>query len=386
MPYPGDIDHPRTWMFMNSRILLLGLAFLADGEADETSSLELRSRPVEGALGTMPHNPWRPLGGEIVLAGNTFAVEVGADGESARIDTDGDGRCERELDGHRSTVHLRAGSDAGAFEYWVRIERHGADWTWSPGALRTGSHEGVRIALYDLNGDGDFVDFGEDAVLVGSDGSALLSRVVSIHGDLMELELDESASEARLRVYQGPRAWLDVRSAYISNGVLTHAVFKSETDHSFDLASSPGGLEIPAGVYRLVSGRVESSNETAVIGPGRMNAINLGPGESHQIEWGGPIHARFKMRRCSKAVTILPNVRYFGQAGEEVVSFQPTSKPPRIEVLDVETGKLIEYGHLGGRCGGGLSACRLQIPKSRRVEVRLEHEREIFGPIIGTRR
>ena len=117
-----------------------------------------------------------------------------------------------------------------------------------------------------------------------------------------------------------------------------------------------------------------------------MNAINLGPGESHQIEWGGPIHARFKMRRCSKAVTILPNVRYFGQAGEEVVSFQPTSKPPRIEVLDVETGKLIEYGHLGGRCGGGLSACRLQIPKSRRVEVRLEHEREIFGPIIGTRR
>ena len=125
MPYPGDIGHPRTWMFMNSRILLLGLAFLADGEADETSSLELRSRPVEGALGTMPHNPWRPLGPEIVLAGNTFAVEVGADGESARIDTDGDGRCERELDGHRSTVHLRAGSDAGAFEYWVRIERHG---------------------------------------------------------------------------------------------------------------------------------------------------------------------------------------------------------------------------------------------------------------------
>lgn len=370
----------------SSQLLLTALSVSAALGGLDEETIEFEHGPVGRGL-RLPADPWQPLGSELHLAGHRFVLDWGLNGQELGFDTNADGTVDAVLGDERRSVELvveRAEDEP--FRYRLDVEPRGSGWFWKPAGCRTARRGDAEISLFDLNGDGDFTDVGIDAVAVDSASAALLSRVISIRGELLELDLREDASAATLRPFDGPRARLDVTSAYFAEGRLVYAVFASDAGYSFDFAAGCGGLDVPAGTYRFVSGRVESRVESARIAPGRMSPVELGPDESHVIEWGGPVCVEFEIRRCSRRVTILPDVRFYGQAGEEVLAFQPNAGAPRIEVRDAGTGGLLEYGKLGGCCGGGLSACKFEVPADVAVEVRLIHDRRLFGRMVGSAR
>ena len=372
--------------FLQGRAPLLGalMGLLHGSDGDDAIVVQLDDQPIGRAETVFPHDDWRPLGPELVLAGRTFAVER-SDRGRVSIDTTGDGRPDKRVTGMGGVITLRVQEDgADPFRYGIRIDKTGGLWRWSPAWARVGRLAGTTITIHDLDRDGTYDDYGRDAMVVGkARGASFLSRVVSVDGALYSFDISEDGRRAVARPYVGPIAHLDVVSGFTCAGELTAALFASGADVSFDLAAAADGMDVPCGEYRLVSGRVEKGLETAEIGVGRSSPITLRAGERVALDWGGPIVGEFGMRRCGDRLTILPDVRLFGRAMEEYMSFRPVAAAPRIEVRDKESGHLLQYGNLGGCCGGGFSACVLDVPADAELEVKLVHERELFGVIVG---
>ena len=366
---------------------LLGsvLAGAAFGAQDETATTVVELDDVAlKELPWTPRDPWRPMGRELVLADQTFAVELN-ERSHLRIDTTGDGRPETRVTGMGGVETLKwRDEDGESFRYWIRIERIGRDWRWRPAGSRAGRLAGEPIAIVDFDGDGRYGDYGVDLLLVGRERRvSLLSRVVSVDDALYSLEVAEDGRSAEARPYAGPRARLDVTSEYATEGELTRAVFSSGAEISFDLAGVPGGLEVPTGTYELVAARVEKGSESASVRPGRMEPVTLAEGDQRALEWGGPLTGEFTAHHLGTLLTVAPDVSFLGTAGEEYFAFAPEAEPPRIEVRDRASGDLLQYGHLGGLCGGGFSACVLEVPADAELEIVLAHRRALFGDIVG---
>ena len=369
-----------------------------DEDASAQGTIELEERVLEAPC-FFARDPWRTIAGPLSLGGRVFALEEGANGECLGVDTDGDGCIDRTVERGSEIVsfELDAECDEGetaSTRYWVRIQRSGRQWRWTPVGLRVGEFRGTRLGIVDSSGNGRFTDIGQDALLVGSSQVATpLSRVVAIGGELYALELEPCGHRARVGLYAGPRARLDVTSRYASKGELLAAVFGTSDGCTFDLAAEDvlglppqGGWEIPAGEYRLIAGLVGGRGETARIGPGSMPSIVLLAGERRVLSWGGPLRADFDLRRCGGKLTVLPDVAFEGQAGESYLAFHPVAGAPLIEVRERISGVLLQYGQFGGCCGGGLSACVLEVPAAADIDVQLVHERALFGRIVGAPR
>jgi len=363
-------------------------------------TIELEEAVLEASRCFFTRDPWRTIAGPLSLGGRVFALEEGANGECLGVDTDGDGCIDHTVERGSEVLAFELetqcdeGGTAADTRYWVRIQRIGRQWHWTPVGLRAGEFRGTRLRFVDLSGNGRFTDVGQDGLLVGSSPIATpLSRVVAIASELYELELEPCGHRARIEPYRGPRARLDVTSAFASNGELLAAVFGSSDGLAFDLAAEDvlglpprGGWEIPAGQYQLIAGLVAGRGETVRIGRGDMPAIELADGERRMLAWGGPLRADFDLRRCGGKLTVLPDVAFVGRAGESYFAFHPVAGAPTIEVRERISGVLLQYGQFGGCCGGGLSACVLEVPEGADVEVQLVHERALFGRILGSQR
>jgi hypothetical protein len=114
-----------------------------------------------------------------------------------------------------------------------------------------------------------------------------------------------------------------------------------------------------------------------------MAPIVLAAEQSHSLAWGGPLHARFRCSVSEGELTVFSNVRFTGSGGEEYFGFAPDANSPSIRVLDVTTGKVVQYGQMGGCCGGGFSAYVARVPSKVQLEVHLDHKRKLFESIRG---
>ena len=327
----------------------------------------------------LPSDNWRPLVAPLVLDGVEFAVKL--EGSAPlHLDTDANGRADKRVTSPYDIVRLQA---ADGVPHVVQLRRTGEAWEWANGAVLTGRVEGTLLQIIDLNGDGRFDGFGQDAMIVGEKiGASYLSRVASISDRLFHLTLNASEDSISTRPYTGPTAHLDVRREFISRGVLEYAVFSSG-ESSFELADAPEGRRIPAGSYRFISGRVAKGKETARMTGGSMAPIVLAAEQSHCLTWGGPLHARFRCTVRDGELTVFSNVRFTGVGGEEYFAFAPDACSPTIRVLDASTGKVVQYGKMGGCCGGGFSAYVARVPSKVQLEVHLDHKRTLFEKIHG---
>lgn len=364
-------------------LTLLTLAAQAWSQ-EEASWDPLDSETVTRWDWELPVEVWRPLGSSLQLAGEVFAVA--ASERMLEVDTDGDGRADTRIRRDEGLITLDTKS-LGA-PYSVRVRREGEGWSWAPGSMLSARVRGTKIRLLDLDGDGWHGTVGADAILIGRHEQAgLVSDVVSIEGALVELEIEEGAAGPRLRTsdYRGAVAHLGAREEFESGGVLASAIFRSGKTY-IDVASTRRPLLVPAGIYELHLGLVTRGARRARIGPGHFQPINLVEGDRHQVHWGGGLHADFTYVLHGDRLTVNPDVRFYDQAGAEYREFAPIAQAPTIRVRSAKTGNLVQFGKLGGCCGGGYTAWHATVPAGLELVVELEHERILFGKIRGTGR
>jgi hypothetical protein len=263
--------------------LRLGLAAgLAAAPISAQQTVALHPKALRNWDLVLPAPAQREVAGGIAVAhGGTFAAQT--EGELLRADLDGDGVMEAQVEGETGFLTLRsAGADGAEYRYSVRLERRPMQpWTWTTGGGMAGELDGTPILFLDQNLDGDYADFGEDAMVIGQDHAAsFLSRVISVNGSLFTIELAADGSTLQYAPFEGPSGTLDLLESFAAKAKLDAAVVvNADATLSFSLARARGGLVVPAGEYRLHSGRLALGDSSAVIGAGASKPILVAAGQ-----------------------------------------------------------------------------------------------------------
>ena len=294
----------------------------------------------------LPGERWHDVGGTIALPGG-LAFKTKTDGPlKLVVDTNADGRPDQEVKGSKiGFLTLSGKNDAGEqVKYSIRLKNVAAGkWQWATGSSMTGKVDGTLVHVFDQNGNGRYDDYGVDALALGSAKSAsLLSKVVSVDGDLFHFEIDATGANAKVTPFEGDTGVLVTDKGFDGRGKLTAAVFKSG-DLSFQVAGTKG-VTVPAGRYEFVSGRVERGAASASIRKGRMGSVEVVAGETTQLDWGAKVEGEFDFRQTGTNLTVQPNFAFFGAAGEEYYDFQPKGKGPKIVLKDQNKGRDLREG------------------------------------------
>ncbi len=351
----------------------------SQGTASVVETVRLKRVAPKSWEVILPGPAWHPLTNPLIVNEHRFAVSTDARGD-LRLDTTGDGRKDTAVRAGHSIIQLSA---PGIQPYALRLRRAGITWEWSNAEVMQGEIEGQLLTLIDLNGDGRFDEYGTDAMTIAEKAAAShLSRVVSMAGRLYHLDIAPDGTQASTRPYTAPCARLNVVRQFQSRGELVSAIFQSG-DYSFDFSEAHSGLRVPAGEYTFRSGLVSFGNESARMAGTQMAPIVLADGEDRDLSWGGPLNAQFRCRIRNGELTVFSNLRFTGSGGESYFDFFPEASAPRIRVLDASSGKIVQYGQMGGCCGGGFSAFVARVPRSTPLDVQLIHERRIFEKISG---
>ena len=155
---------------IRSTALAAGLALGALGHLPAAAAapqrVDLESQAFRRFAFELPGETWRAVGEAIELPGlgkARFRAELA--GEALRLDTDGDGEFDRDLEGRLDEasgerrafcVLERALPDGRTRRYAVRLRDHGAGWQWSSSGALAGRLGDVRVLLFDQDGNGRF--------------------------------------------------------------------------------------------------------------------------------------------------------------------------------------------------------------------------------------
>jgi hypothetical protein len=332
-----------------SRSLILaalsGVVALSAANAQSESTLRYRAMPSFDVL--LPAEAWRPGTDGIAIphrGGSTFATAV--EGLSVSIDTDGDGRIETTKKGSTAYVVLngkRADGEEFAYAVRLRLSAAGGSYAYSASGAMVGALEGVPVQVIDQNNNGVFNEVGIDAMVIGQGRAAgFLSKVVSLKGELYELELAATGSKATTRPYSGPSGTIDVRGGLKLLGDLEAAVVTNPARTlSFEVAGSANGLRVPVGEYIFSAGFARKSGETAKLAAGKMKPMVVADGAKTMPQWGAPLMAEFGFRRTGEDLTVQPNVAFLGRAGEHWHTILPDAKSPKLMFYDKDSGRLL---------------------------------------------
>lgn len=333
--------------------VLAALAFAApeEGATVTRETATFSYQPCDDWSYVLPREMWFSADEHCGIAhrGDTVGFLTEQTGVMAlEVDTNGDGKLDQKIKGDRGFAKLR-GKDANgdAFMYAVRF-KFDAGYKWSPSGVMAGKLAGQLVRIVDQNGNGEYDDFGVDAMLIGgSNGASFLSRVVNLDGQLYDLEVSADGTSSSIAPYTGEVGTLDLRSKFDSQGELVAAVIQSK-ELSFNAAQYSGAMKVPAAKYDLVSGFVAKGLETAVIQRGKSAPIQIDAGTNYSLAWGGPVIAEFDYSVAGDTITVPPSVSFYGTGGEEYGPFKPDAKSPKILVTDKLTGKLVASGRFGG--------------------------------------
>jgi hypothetical protein len=335
--------------------LRLGLAAgLAAAPISAQQTVALHPKALRNWDLVLPAPAQREVAGGIAVAhGGTFAAQT--EGELLRADLDGDGVMEAQVEGETGFLTLRsAGADGAEYRYSVRLERRPMQpWTWTTGGGMAGELDGTPILFLDQNLDGDYADFGEDAMVIGQDHAAsFLSRVISVNGSLFTIELAADGSTLQYAPFEGPSGTLDLLESFAAKAKLDAAVVvNADATLSFSLARARGGLVVPAGEYRLHSGRLALGDSRAVIGAGASKPILVAAGQRAAPAWGGPVRAEFAVQRSGDSLSFAPwDIWFYGSLGEEYANFLPLGESPLFTVKERVTGEPLVYARFPGNC------------------------------------
>lgn len=316
----------------------LGLTALAAG--GESVRVDLSYRTYRTWKIELPAESYTKVSGE--LPGG-FAVEL--DGIKLLVDADGDGTLERSVEGKLDDSGVRTavlvcrrgeGRPVG-----FRLRDKGDGWRHAPAGAAIGKLGETRLQLIDQDNDGRFDGYGSDAMIVGTGARAqFLSDVVSVGGALYSIDVAADGSFLEYASFQGESGVLDLTSDMEAEAKLLTAVVKSaDGRRSFDLASAPNGLVIPAGEYNIHSGKFGLGKAIVQVDPAATAPLIVTAEGACTLNWGGPVRAEFAYQRQGDEIAFHPDaVWYYGAAGEQYVGWQPIGKSPEFTVRSEATG------------------------------------------------
>ena len=324
--------------------LTLGLRAPAGDAEGEGTSLKHKAHKKWDYV--LPGERWHTVDAVITLPGG-LEFETKAEGPlKLRVDTNADGRLDKDVKGQDGFLTLSATTDDGEpFRYSIRFKNVAAGkWEWATGSSMSGKVDGTLVHVFDQDGNGRYDDYGVDAIAIGSSTSAaLLSKVVAVDGELFSFSIAPDGTSVRTSSYDGPTGLLSVEQDYEARGKLTAAVFRSG-DLSFQVAGHKKGLTVPVGRYDFVSGRVERGSASASIRRGRMHPVEVEESGTTTIEWGEKVEGEFNFSQTGTRVSVQADFTFFGAGGEEYYDFQPRGKGPKIIIKDQKRGRDLKEG------------------------------------------
>ncbi|MCA9319266.1 MAG: hypothetical protein KDB53_00960 [Planctomycetes bacterium] len=345
-------------MNMRCGSLLSGLALLVFVSAPlfaqdepEMSQMKYKSYPKWNIV--LPKETFTPVAGKLPIAhsgGEGFEAVI--DGTALSIDANGDGKVgDVKAKGTGGLVTLKGETaDGKKLYYTARLVNNGT-WSFATSGAMVGKVAGTEVQLIDQNNNGRYNDFGEDAMIVGNgDAASFLSKVISIKGELFEIDVNANGDEVTVRPFQGETGVLNLYSGFESKGKLAAAVVVSvDGANSFELAGDRKGLTVPVGQYRIASGLILKGKETVKVRAGKSRPVTVAANDESVVEWGGPLRAEFTYARQGDKVTFDPqNLWFYGKMEEEYYEWVPDGKPPKFVIADKRTGREVAEAKFGG--------------------------------------
>lgn len=326
---------------------LTSAALTPTGQNEGWASSSMKHRASEKFDYVLGQEKWQSLGDEITLFGQEFPVEM-IGPVQFEIDSNGDGRVDRDIKGSDGFVDLK-GEDAEGqvFHYGVRFRNDGErKWSWTASGAMTGKVEGLTMAVIDANANGRYDDLGVDGLAIGKDrGAGYVSRIVNIDGKLFEFEVNADGTEVKTRPFTGETGVLTLKKIKGIKASVVTAIARQGKDVSFQIAGAKKGMVVPVGDYVLADAFLKGSSETARIRMGRMERLEVATGAEVDIQLGGPLVGEVPTPRLQDGKAVVsPNVQVFGSLGEEYYDFQPKGKVPTFELYDANTGKRLQKG------------------------------------------
>ena len=308
----------------------------------------------------LPAERFIPVSGGFPIAhagGAQFVAEV--DGTTLVVDTDGDGVTDRRIEAttddsgaRHARVTLRGTTTDGAdLRYAVRLREENGAWTWAAGGAMHGRVGTTPVRLYDQNHNGRYDDYGVDAMIVGRGTVAsYLSRAIVTDGTLLELDVAPDGTTVTTRPFSRETGTLDVTTGLRTDAKLLAAIVRSaDGAYAFDLAATPGPVTVPAASYEIMTGALGLGRQRVEVTAGRAEAIDVTPGASTTLTWGGPVDAEFEYERAGEQVVFSPDhIWYYGAAGEQYSNWDPIGKSPTFTVRNAVTKEVLEVVILPG--------------------------------------
>ena len=326
---------------------LTSAALVSSGPNEGWASSSMKHRASEKFDYVLGQEKWQSLGDEITLFGQEFPVEM-IGPVHFEIDSNGDGRVDRDVKGSDGFVDLKGEDEQGqVFHYGVRFRNDGErKWSWTASGAMTGKVEGLTMAVIDANANGRYDDFGVDGLAIGTDrGAGYVSRIVSIGGKLFEFAVNADGTEVKTRPYTGETGVLKLKKIKGIKASVVTAIARQGKDVSFQIAGAKKGMVVPVGDYVLADAFLKGSSETARIRMGRMERLEVATDGETELQLGGPLTGEVPSPRLQDGKAVVsPNVQVFGSLGEEYYDFQPKGKVPTFELYDANTGKRLQKG------------------------------------------
>ena len=333
-------------------VILVMLATVVTPVVAQEDTSSLKPKAVQKWTLILPNETWTTIKGSIpfpIKGGVGFPVET--DRSAIVVDTNGDGRPETKVKGIGDDIRLTGVSEDGEkVTYFIRVRNEGGVWKFAPNGMVSGRAHGTPITIIDQDNDGRYDGYGTDAMVVGkSQAASFLSKVVNLEGKLFNFRVNPEGTEMTCSPYEGEVGVLDLAGQFRSYGSL-HAAIVSDSggEISFNVAPYKKGLSVPVGDYKFTAGFASKGSETAEIRAGKMLPVRVRAGEEASVSWGAPVSIEFDYNISGDKITVPPNIKFYGAAGEEYVRFQPDAKSPKILVIDPKSKEVVTSGRFGG--------------------------------------
>lgn len=295
----------------------------------------------------LPEETWAPVGPIINLEdslGRKF--KTSPKGTGLQIDLDGDGSFDTTVEGQSGFVVLK-GEKA---KYALRLRNQGR-WECAPSSSMQGKIGDTRVRIVDLNGNGRFDDYGQDALLIGRNRSgSFLSRVAALpDGSLHEIEVAPHGRSLLTKPYSGDMG--ELKLDWPNQGKIMRVVLNSaDGRYSFEMSGAVAkSVKVPEGDYIFHSALVGLSDRRVSVDRGMAEPVEVDARNPAIMELGGPIRAEFGYARRGREFQFDPyDIAYFGRGGERYFAWTPDGKSPRIVMRAKKTGREIAQSWFPG--------------------------------------
>jgi hypothetical protein len=298
----------------------------------------------------LPQESFTAVGEEISLQDGKYSFAAAMEGSNLLLDLNGDGQTDVRISGEEGSALLR--SEDG-FRYAIRLKSGANGWAFACSGALVGKLDHTRIALVDQNNDGYFGEVGVDAILLGQGKIATwLGSTVLVDGKVRTLQFDPAAQQIKLANYEGEVGSLSVTAGFHGKGKILSAVVRSsDGQHCLELAGTDGPVQVPAGSYRILSGKIGLGEQAVLVAAGTASPCKVNAETAQVLHWGGPVRAEFEYQRKGGKIAFSPDyVWYYGAQGEEYVQWKPVGKSPVFQIIDSASKQEVAKVIFPGSC------------------------------------